>query len=305
MQGFDESLNIEELTAFIAVVENQGFAGAGRALGRDATVISRRIRQLEIRLGACLLARTTRHVALTEAGEFFFNRVKGLLDELNNARLEVSELTAMPRGSLKISVPVTFGQRWLLPRLPCFIDRYPDIHLDARLSERQVDIVAEGFDMAVRFGKLTDSSLVSRGLARFRFQLFASPSYVNTHGMPENPERLHSHRCLGYVNHADWPDWLLTNGGEKSLIRPRGPLQSDNVEALLQAAIDGLGITLIPAWLTVEAVSQGTLLPILPQWQSIDEGSLHLLMPPGRLVPAKTRAFIEFIVDSIGSDWSY
>jgi len=304
MQGYDETLNIEELTAFVAVVENHGFAGAGRALGRDATVISRRIRQLEIRLGTRLLARTTRHVALTEAGEFFFKRVKGLLDELNNARLEVSERAATPRGSLKLALPVTFGRRWLLPRLSSFINRYPDIHLDLRFSDRQVDIVAEGFDMAVRVGKLTDSSLVSRGIARFRYQLFASPAYIKHYGVPDSPETLQSHRCLAFVNHADWPDWVLTDGSQKSVIRPHGPLQADNAEALLQATTDGLGIALIPVWLTTEEVSRGNLIRILPEWQNIDEGSLHALMPPGRLVPAKTRAFIEFIVERIESDWS-
>jgi len=303
MQVYDETLNIEELTAFIAVVENHGFAGAGRALGRDATVISRRIRQLENRLGVSLLARTTRHVALTEAGEFFFKRVKDLLGELNNARLEVSERVAMPRGSLKVSLPVTFGRRWLVPRLRTFITRYPDIHLDIRFSDRQVDIVAEGFDMVIAVGKLTDSTLVSRGIARFRYQLFASPAYIKLHGTPEYPDLLSSHRCLSFVNHVDWPDWVLTCGSQKSIVRPRGPLQADNVEALLQAAIDGLGIALIPVWLTTTEVSLGNLVPVLPQWQSIEEGSLHALMPPGRLVPAKTRAFLEFIVDSIASDW--
>lgn len=305
MQQYDETLNIEELTAFVAVVENHGFAGAGRALGRDATVISRRIRQLETRLGTCLLARTTRHVALTEAGEFFFKRVKGLLDDLNNARLEVSELAAMPRGSLKISLPATFGRRWLVPRLRSFISRYPDIHLDIRFSDRQVDIMTEGFDMVIGAGKLTDSTLVSRGLARFRYHLFASPQYIKAHSVPESPDVLLAHRCLGYVNHADWPDWVLSNGRQKSIIRPRGPLQTDNVEALLQAAMDGVGIVLIPAWLAREEIARGNLVHILPEWQSIEEGSLHALMPPGKLIPAKTRAFIEFIVSSIESDWSY
>lgn len=305
MQQYDETLNIEELTAFVAVVENHGFAGAGRALGRDATVISRRIRQLETRLGTCLLARTTRHVALTEAGEFFFKRVKGLLEELNNARLEVSELAAMPRGSLKISLPATFGRRWLVPRLQSFIRRYPDIHLDIRFSDRQVDIMTEGFDMVIGAGKLTDSTLVSRGLARFRYHLFASPDYIENYGVPDYPHRLLSHSCLGYVNHADWPDWVLSNGRQKSIIRPPGPLQTDNVEALLQAAMDGVGIVLIPAWLAREEIARGNLVHILPEWQSIEEGSLHVLMPPGKLIPAKTRAFIEFIVSSIESDWTY
>lgn len=305
MQGYDETLNIEELTAFIAVVENHGFAGAGRALGRDATVISRRISQLETRLDTRLLARTTRHIALTEAGEFFFKRVKGLLDELNNARLEVSELAAMPRGSLKIALPATFGQRWLVPRLRHFISRYPDIHLDIRFSDRLVDIVAEGFDMVIRAGKLTDSSLVARRLAHFRYQLFASPDYLQQHGIPNAPEKLLSHPCLTFVNHADWPDWQLTDGTIKTVIRPQGPLQVDNAEALLQATIDGLGIALLPVWLTINDVRQGKLSHLLPEWQSVDEAEIHALMPPGRLVPAKTRVFIEFIIDSIASDWCY
>ncbi|EJF33109.1 MULTISPECIES: LysR family transcriptional regulator [Enterobacteriaceae] len=299
MQEFSEHLKIDELAAFAAVVENNGFAGAARVLDRNATVISRRIQHLESRLGTRLLARSTRHVALTEAGELFYRRVRGILDELHNAQLEVSEFTAAPVGNLKISLPLTFGRRWITPKLSAFLAQYPGIHLDVRFTDRLVDLVAEGYDVAIRVGRLTDSALIARTLGQFEYQLVASPAWLGQREIA-SPADLSEHHCLGLVSHASWPDWILVNGDSKATVRIKGPLQTDNSEALLQAAVDGVGIALVPDWLITTELACGQLVRVLPAWKGQDRGGVYGIMPPGRLIPAKTRLFIDYLLQEMG-----
>ena len=299
MQEYGEGLKTEELTAFVAVVENNGFTGAAQVLGRNATVISRRIQQLETQLGTRLLARSTRHVALTEAGELFYSRVRRLLDDMRCARLEVSEFAEAPRGLLRISLPVTYGRRWIVPGIRDFIVAYPGIKLDLRFTDRMTDLVAENIDMAVRVGKLTDSALVSRTIIRFGYQLVASPDYLRRCGIPTNPEDLTHHSCLKFISSSGKPDWILSKGANNVTVRPDGPIQSDNSEALLQAALDGLGIALIPEWLATAELRQGTLQHVLPQWQGNNQGGVYAILPPGRLIPAKTRVFLDHIINYI------
>ncbi|WP_213716192.1 LysR family transcriptional regulator [Cedecea lapagei] len=299
MQEFSEHLKIDELAAFAAVVENNGFVGAARVLDRNATVISRRVQHLESQLGTRLLARSTRHVVLTEAGELFYRRVRGILDELRNAQLEVSEFTAAPVGNLKISLPLTFGRRWIVPKLSAFLSGYPGIHLDVRFTDRRVDLVAEGYDLAIRVGRLTDSALIARTLGQFEYHLVASPAYLGQSKISE-PEGLNEHACLGLVSHASWPGWLLVNGDRKATVRIRGPMQTDNAEALLQAALDGVGIALVPDWLITTEITCGQLIRVLPEWKGQDRGGVYGIMPPGRLIPAKTRLFIDYLLREIG-----
>ena len=299
MQEYSEGLKTEELTAFVAVVENNGFSGAARVLGRNATVISRRIQQLEAQLGIRLLARSTRHVTLTEAGELFYVRIRRLLDEMRSARLEVSEFAAAPRGLLRISLPVTFGRRWIVPAIRTFIDSYPGIRLDVSFTDRITDLVAENIDVAVRVGKLTDSALISRTIIRFGYLLVASPDYLKQYKAPKKPEDLASHSCLKFTNSAGKADWVLTDGKACVKVRPDGPVQSDSSEALLHTALDGLGIALLPDWLAASALREGSLERVLPEWQGNHKGGVHAIMPPGRLVPVKTRVFLDHILSHI------
>ena len=298
-QEYSEGLKTEELTAFVAVVENNGFSGASRVLGRDATVISRRIQQLETQLGIRLLARSTRHVTLTEAGELFYGRVRRLLDEMRSARLEVSEFAAAPKGLLRISLPVTYGRRWIVPAIRDFISACPGIRLDVRFTDRMTDLVAENIDMAVRVGTLTDSALISRTIIKFGYQLVASPEYLRQKTAPLRPQDLSSHSCLKFISSAAKPHWVLTNGSANVTVRPDGPLQSDNSEALLQAALDGIGIALVPEWLAAAELRDGKLQHVLPDWQGNQKGGGYALMPPGRLIPAKTRVFLDHIINHI------
>ncbi|WP_435481033.1 LysR family transcriptional regulator [Variovorax sp. RT4R15] len=295
--------SFEALTAFVAVAEMSNFSKAAKALGRDATVVSRRVRQLEHDLGVRLLSRTTRRVVLTEVGTIYYQRIRGLLDDLDSANLEASDYATRPQGLLRVSLPVTFGLRWVAPLLPAFIAKHPMIRVDARFSDRYVDVVAEGFDVAIRVGALRDSSLMASKIAPFRNLLVAAPSYLAAQGHPTTPDDLAGHACLGFTSHSDFPDWILKKGNERKTVRPAGALLGDSSEALLIAAISGVGIILTPDWLAGPALREGQLVRVLDGWDGPDNGGVYAIMPPGRLVPNKTRVFVDEITQSIQAGW--
>lgn len=304
MQELLERGGLEELAAFVAVAESGSFTQAAGKLGRDASVISRRVSQLEQRLGVRLLSRTTRRVALTEAGAIYHRRVQALLEELASASREVSDIATSPQGLLRVSLPVTFGRQWIAPLFATFLARHPQIRVDARFSDRLVDVVAEGFDVAIRVGVLRDSSLTSRKIASYRNLLVASPDYLAEHGKPRTPSDLAHHACLGFTAYADWPDWPLTKQGKRETVRPTGPLIADNSEVLLMAAIEGAGITFTADWLAGPALRAGDLIEVLPGWGGKAEGGVYAILPPGRLIPAKTRVFVDEIAKIIKAGWA-
>jgi DNA-binding transcriptional LysR family regulator len=303
MQELLDRAGLEEIEAFVAVAELGGFAAAATRVGRDASVVSRRVSLLEKRLGVRLLARTTRRVSLTEAGTLYFKRVQVVLEELAVANQEVSERAGSPRGLLRISVPDTFGRRWLAAMIPNFLAAHPEIRADVRYSDRFVDLVAEGFDVAVRVGILRNSSLVSKKIAEHRMLLCASPGFLAERGTPKSPNDLAGMPCLGFTPHSFWPDWPLQKAGKRKTIRPMGPLVTDNAEAALVAAIAGLGVVLAADWLAGPALRSGKLVEVLPGWTVKGDGGVYAVMPPGRLVPAKTRAFVEFLSTSLRGLW--
>jgi len=304
MQELLGRVSLDELSAFVAVVEVLSFTDAAKIIGRDATIISRRVRQLEERLGVRLLSRTTRRVMLTEVGTRYYQRVHALLDELDGAGQEASNFASSPQGLLRVSLPITFGRRWIAPLLPAFIAAHPKIRVDARFADRYVDVVAEGFDVAIRVGVLRDSSLVARRVAPFQNLLYAAPSYIAAHGRPQEPEALADHACLGFTRHASWPDWVLKRGSQRRTVRPAGPLITDNSETLLQAAVEGAGIILTPDWLAGPSVRDGALVQLLPGWRSSEDGGIYTVMPPGRLIPTKTRLFVDEITRAIQAGWA-
>jgi DNA-binding transcriptional LysR family regulator len=304
MQELLERGGLEQLAAFVAVAETGSFTEAAKKLARDASVISRRVSQLEQQLGVRLLSRTTRRVALTEVGALYHHRVQGLLDELAIASREASEVAASPQGLLRLSVPVTFGRQWVAPLLPGFLARHPQIRIDARFSDRLVDVVADGFDVAIRVGVLRDSTLTARKIASYRSLLVAAPSYLARHGKPKSPAELAKHACLGFSGHADWPDWLMMKDGKRKTVRPTGPLVADNSEVVLMAAVEGAGITFTPDWLAGPEIRAGRLVEVLPGWGGKAEGGVYAILPPGRLIPTKTRLFVEAIAKSVKAGWA-
>ncbi|HCI9593338.1 TPA: LysR family transcriptional regulator [Klebsiella variicola] len=293
--------DFDELMAFVCVAEAGSFIGASFRLERDASVISRRVSHLEKKLGVRLLVRTTRSVTLTEAGTWFLQRARTALDELSAASREVGDFAATPQGTLRVSLPVTFGRELIAPMFPDLLQAYQDIRLDAHFLDRRVDIVAEGFDAVIRLGNVRDSTLTGRELGAFRSQLIASPAYLQRYGEPTHPEQLAAHRCLGFTHHPDWPYWILENGREHIQVTPAGPLTTNISEALLTAAIRATGIALLPGWMVNQVVQCGELVRVLPDWRSAARVSVYALMPPGTLVPAKTRVFIDAVCQQLAS----
>lgn len=303
MQELLERGGLELLAAFVAVAETGSFAAAANKLSRDASVISRRVSQLEKVLGVRLLSRTTRRVVVTEVGAAYHRRLQALLDELAVASREVTDVAASPQGLLRISVPVTFGRHWIAPLLPAFLARYPQIRIDAKFSDRHVDVVSEGFDIAIRVGVLRDSSLTSRKIASYRNLLAASPKYIAKNGKPKSPADLAKHACIGFSGHADWPDWRMVKNGKRATVRPTGALIADNSEVVLMAAVEGAGIIFTPDWLAGPEIRAGKLAEVLPGWGGIAGGGVYAVLPPGHLIPTKTRLFVDEIAKSIKAGW--
>lgn len=299
-----QDATIDELRAFVAIAHHGSFASAARTLGRDTSVLSRRINALERRLGTRLLARSTRAVTLTEAGEHYYRRVQTVLEELEAANREVSDLAVTPRGVLRVTMPLSFGRRWIVPLLPDFMAKYPDVRVDARFSDRYVDLISEGFDLAVRIGQLDNSGQVSRRIGTYRTMLLASPDYLSRRGTPRQPEELVRHDCLSFAGNYTWPRWPLTKDGKRCFIETNGSFISDSADILVDAAAAGLGIILAPDWHVFDHLRRGELIEILPGWSAANDGPVSIVMPPSRIIPAKSRAFIEMVSEQLRNGWN-
>ncbi len=287
---------LEQIDAFVAVVEHGGISAAARALDRDPSVISRRLDALEARLGVRLLFRTTRRITATEAGAAYLTRVRTILAELTAADAEAAEGAATPRGLVRLSLPATYARRWIAPLLPAFVASYPQVQLELLHSDRFVDLVAEGFDAAVRIGELSDSSLMVKHLASFETVLCASPDYLARRGTPSWPEDLEGHECLRFPMQGFRGGWKLRNGDERVTQRVSGSIISDEGEGLLAACLAGGGILPASDWEIGQELADGRLVRVLPGWRFDVDGSVQVVLPPGRLVPAKTRVFIDWLV---------
>ncbi|HEX7666884.1 MAG TPA: LysR family transcriptional regulator, partial [Polyangiaceae bacterium] len=279
------------------VLEAGSFTKAARMLGRDATVVSRRLSALEDRLGVRLVERTTRSVSATEAGEALFERARAILDQLSDAESEAgAHAGTSPRGVLRLSLPTTFGRMWVAPHLPAFLAKYPGIRIEAAFSNRYVDLVGERFDVAVRCGQLDDSGLVVKKVADQHRLLSASPAYLAKHGAPRSPSDLARHACLGFSGLVTHPFWNLVDGsGKRVAVRTKGPFLADDADAVLAAAVQGLGIMLATDWFAGPELRDGRLVPVLPGWTTDERTAVYIVHPSSRLLPPKTRAFVDWI----------
>lgn len=288
--------HLEQIEAFAAVAEHGGFTAAARALGRDASVVSRRLDALEARLGVRLLSRTTRRVALTETGTSYLRRVQAILAEMSSADVEASEGSAEPRGLLRLSMPATFARLWVAPWLPDFLRMHPHVRIELHHGDRFVDLVSEGFDGAIRLGVLQDSSLIVRRLAGFETVVCASPAYIAAHGAPQRPQDLEHHACLGLSLPHLWPDWRLRRGDDRITVRVSGPIVSDEGGSMTAAGVHGAGIMVASEWSIGQDLASGRLMRVLPEWCYDWTSAVQIVLPPGRFVPAKTRVFVERLV---------
>jgi DNA-binding transcriptional LysR family regulator len=285
----------QEMQAFVAVVDAGSFVRAADALDISKTAVSRLVGDLEARLGTRLLHRTTRKLSLTPEGEVFHERCRQVLDDVNEAEAELTARSGEAVGRLRINVPVTFGLLHLAPLWPAFMEMHPRVELDITLADRVVDLVDEGYDLAVRIARLQPSSLVSRQLSSTRLVLCASPEYLRRHGTPVHPSELAQHAVIAYT--------LLSMGDHWEFEGPQGPvgvtvspqMRTNSGDTCCAAALQHRGLVLQPTFLVGPHLASGALLEVLPQYQSIELG-VFAVYPSRKHLTPKVRVLIDFLV---------
>ena len=286
----------QAIRAFVVVVEQGSFARAADRLDQSVSSVSRQIADLEAHLDARLLNRTTRRLSLTEAGRDFHERSVQLLADLDEAEQAAGGVGAAPRGTLKLTAPITYGVRVLAPRLASFAARYPDVRLDIELSDRAVDLVDEGFDLAVRIGAIRNPNLVARRVGETRLVCCASPAYLAAHGTPATPADLARHACLTYEYAPVRSQWRFVDAnGAEQIAKVAGPMHGNNGEMLAALAAQGAGVTLEPDFIVEPLIASGRLVPILAGYE-VPPIPIHAAYPSRRHLSAKVRAFIDHLV---------
>ena len=287
-------MDIEELHTFVEVADAGGLSPAALRLGVSKSIVSRRLARLEAELGIQLLARTTRGAALTEAGATFRDYAARVCAEIDNAR-ETLMPTGALRGRLRVAVPLSFGPTHFAPMLAEMARRHPQLQLQTCYSDRFVDLIAEGFDCAIRVGYLPDSNLIARCIGPVYTKLVASPDYVKTKGAPESPEQLADHEALMQGTET----WQFLEGDAVITVRPRGRFKADNGTALVAAATAGLGIAYLPDCLTHDHLASGALVPIMTGYPPPPAGA-YVVRPPGQHPARKIRVLIDLLIESFG-----
>ncbi|MBT6096290.1 MAG: LysR family transcriptional regulator [Rhodospirillaceae bacterium] len=289
------------IAVFTEVARLGGFTAAAQSLGLSKSTVSKQIARLEDRLDVKLLHRTTRRLSLTEVGQAYFERCRRIIEEAEEAEQAVTHLHAEPRGTLRVNVPMSFGILHVAEVLPAFMAQYPDLSVDLELNDRRVDLVDEGFDMAIRIGKLSDSTLVARRLAPCRIAVVASPDYWTKHGKPAHPEDLKHHRSLIYTLRSRptemqfrGPDGLISVNGT-------GRLRANNGNLLLTAAKAGTGVYICPTFFCGPGLKDGSLEEALIDYPP-PETTVYAVWPQSRHLSAKVRAFVDFLVDAFGPE---
>src|SRR5438552_5419689 len=288
-----------EMNAFVRVAERGSFAAAATDLGLTPSALSKLVTRIEDRLGVRLLTRTTRKLALTAEGELFVARSRDILASIEAAEAEVTAASERPRGHLKVSVGTAVAKQILGPALPVFLANYPDITVELHVSDRQIDLVAEQVDVAIRSGALGDSTLVARKVGDATRVICASPLYLGKYGSPRVPADLLRHNCLTLPGPAcsQWP--FHTHEGINRLA-VSGTFTSDNADLLLDMAVTGLGIARLADFMIARAVRQGTLVPLLQDSQMTEPFPIHAVTVPGRHRAPRIKAFIDFVVEQFG-----
>lgn len=293
-------MSMDEREIFLTVVAEQGFSAAARRLDSTPAAVSRKIKALEQRLGVRLLQRTTRRVRLTESGERYFRHVRQLLDELHSVEQELSDAAGQPTGELRVVAPMSFGQRRLAPVAARFAVRYPKLRVILILEDEETDIVARGIDVAIRISYPSDSSLVGRVIAPVPRYICASPEYLRRKGTPREPSDLLDHDCLHYNVISEREEWTFAGESGDETVSIKGVFCSNNGDVLAEAAMQGRGITLLPDFIVDHALADGRLVRVL-QGRERAPLSLAVLFPSRQYVPAKTRLFVDYMVEQFGS----
>lgn len=293
--------HLTDIAIFVKVVELSSFTAAAEALDSSQPVVSKAVTRLEEKLGARLLNRTTRRLSLTEAGAELYRRSARALVEIENAELEVARFQTEPRGTLRLAAPMSFSILHLGPFIHDFLQSHPGVSVELNMSDQQVDLIDAGYDLAIRIGQLTDSSLVARKITPCRQIMCASPEYLKKHGTPERPEDLLEHNCIVYSFLSTPREWRLTDSsGETHVVPVNGTLHSNNGLVNRAAAVAGTGIVLLPTFYIGEEMKSGALIPILCDFKP-PEIAVHAVYPERRNLMPKVRAFIDALVERFGT----
>lgn len=294
----------DSLQAFAAVIEHGSFTAAATRLGVSRSAVSKLVAHLETHLGVQLLNRTTRHVSPTEAGSAYYDRGTAILAELDAADRSVTDLQATPKGTIRLNAPMSFGTLHLSEALADFMADWPELRVEATLSDGQVDLVEEGYDLVLRIADLADSSLIARRLSPIRRVICAAPSYLDEHGAPDHPRDLRQHKCLQYGYLATGNTWRLHGPDGRHTVRLGGVLCSNNAEMLCAGAVRGLGLALLPTFIAGPDLQLGRLSTVLAEYHA-PEIALYAVYPPARQVPAKIRLLIDFLLERFGDEPSW
>ncbi|BCX17441.1 MAG: LysR family transcriptional regulator [Geminicoccaceae bacterium] len=290
---------LDLVQAFAAVAETGSFSAAAARLGIARALVSKRVAALEQRLGARLLARTTRRVGLTGEGKAFLPYAQRILADYREAIDELARRRGEPQGRLKLAAPMSFGTRHLPAVLASFAERHPALELELVLEDRFVDLVEDGFDLALRIGDLPDSSLIARHLAPIRLVLCAAPAYLERHGTPHEPRDLRHHRCLHYGYLSTGQRWHLEREGRRETVAVADRFVANNGDFLAAAAEAGAGIVLAPTFIVGDALRAGRLVRVLDGWET-PRFALYAVWPPGSRPPPRVRALVDFLVGRFG-----
>jgi DNA-binding transcriptional LysR family regulator len=288
---------LSSMKVFVAVVDAGSFAAAAARLDTSRAMASKQVQKLEEHLGTRLLNRTTRKLSLTGTGREFYERSVQIISDVEEAEQVAGQMTSTPRGMLKVTMPLSYGQHALAGIVAEFARKYPQVTVDISLSDRKVDLVEEGFDLAVRIGAMPESDLIARKIGAVRSVVCAAPSYLAQFGTPAAPEDLAAHACLGYTLSGTGAQWRLEGPGGTVVVPVSGPIRADNGDMLRLAAASGAGIVLQPQFIVGDDLAAGRLVRVLPDWQSGEMG-VYAVYPSRKHLSAKVRTFVDLLAAS-------
>ena len=292
---------LEDMRLFVSVLDCKSFTAAADTLGLSKQFVSRRMTNLEARLGVRLINRSTRKLNATPVGLAYYERVRRILDDVDEAEQLVTRQSSTPRGLLRLSAPMSFGTLHLSPLLPGFLQRYPDVSIELDLSDRVIDLLDEGYDMTVRIGVLDDSTLVARQIAPLETVTCCSPDYLRRRGAPQIPSDVRAHDCLlyGHGKAVEWSYWI---DGQIERIGVRGRLRVNNGELVRDAAIAGLGLAMLPTFIVGTALEAGTLVRVLRDYE-LPSARVFAVYPQHRQANVLVRLLIDYLKESLGAKW--
>lgn len=284
----------EGVSEFVAVAETESFTAAAKRLGISTAQVSRQISAIEHRLDTKLLYRTTRKVSLTEEGMLYYQHCRQVLDGLDEAERALSSLKGTPQGCLKLTAPVAYGEKYILPIVNDFMLNYPSVEMDVELTNRQVNLIDAGIDLAIRIGKLADSSLMAKRISQRKNFVCASPAYLKRYGEPHSLSELSQHNCL--IGNYDY--WRFIDQGRERQIKINGRLRCNTGHGLRDAALKGIGIAQLPNYYISQDLEAGTLIPLLTAYQEPNEG-VWALYPQNRHLSPKVRLMVDFLAEQL------